>query len=282
MALIIGIKFKNTGKTYSFSPKDIVFEKGDGVILETARGMEYGVVSVPNRVVNDEEIVAPLKEVIRKANEEDLKKHLENLSERESLMQTVKEKVESHSLKMKIVDVEYTFDRSKIIVYFTAASRIDFRDLVKDLASVFHLRIELRQIYERDDIKMRGALGVCGRLCCCTTHLQDFEKVSIRMAKRQGLSLNPSKISGCCGKLMCCLNYEDSYYSKASKEMPKVQSSVKTPDGKGIVLHNDLLNKKSKIKVTLADDTNDIRIYPLEDLQFKKQQIKSEINEEVE
>lgn len=277
MALVVGIKFKSIGKTYYFSPKDIIFEEGDGVITETVRGVEYGTVSMPNKDVPEKDIVAPLKEVIRKAADEDIAQHMENLAKKEELINTVKEKVEAHKLVMKIVDAEYTFDRNKIIIYFTADGRIDFRELVKDLASVFHLRIELRQIYERDDIKMRGALGLCGRPCCCTSHFQDFEKVSIKMAKVQGLSLNPTKISGCCGKLMCCLKYENDYYNQTYKKMPKLNSSVHTPDGKGIVMQNDILRLEVKVKVTLPDDTVDVKTYPLEKINVKEVQNDDEI-----
>ena len=188
MAIVVGVKFKNIGKTYYFSPKDIEFKEGDGVITETVRGVEYGTVVMANKIVDDSEIVQPLKEIIRKASEEDTKRHLENLQQRKELVKIVNEKVKKHGLAMKIVDAEYTFDRNKIIVYFTAEGRIDFRELVKDLASVYHLRIELRQIYERDDIKMRGALGPWEDRCCAT-HLQVL-KGQYKMAKIQGLSLS--------------------------------------------------------------------------------------------
>ncbi|HHU44011.1 MAG: stage 0 sporulation family protein [Bacillota bacterium] len=279
MAIVVGVKFKNIGKTYYFSPKDIEFKEGDGVITETVRGVEYGTVVMANKIVDDSEIVQPLKEIIRKASEEDTKRHLENLQQRKELVKIVNEKVKKHGLAMKIVDAEYTFDRNKIIVYFTAEGRIDFRELVKDLASVYHLRIELRQIYERDDIKMRGALGPCGRPCCCATHLQDFEKVSIKMAKIQGLSLNPTKISGCCGKLMCCLKYENDYYKETYSKMPKVNSTVITPDGEGTVLSNDILRLQTKVKINLEDGTADIKTYPLEKINAHQTQ-KEEDDEE--
>ena len=279
MAIVVGVKFKNIGKTYYFSPKDIEFKEGDGVITETVRGVEYGTVVMANKIVDDSEIVQPLKEIIRKASEEDTKRHLENLQQRKELVKIVNEKVKKHGLAMKIVDAEYTFDRNKIIVYFTAEGRIDFRELVKDLASVYHLRIELRQIYERDDIKMRGALGPCGRPCCCATHLQDFEKVSIKMAKIQGLSLNPTKISGCCGKLMCCLKYENDYYKETYSKMPKVNSTVITPDGEGTVLSNDILRLQTKVKINLEDATADGKTYPLEKINAHQTQ-KEEDDEE--
>lgn len=279
MAIVIGVKFRNSGKMYYFSPKDINYCEGEGVITETVRGVEFGTVVMPNKEVPEKDIVAPLKEVLRKATEEDIKQNQENLGRREGMLKTIAEKVAMHNLAMKIVDAEYTFDRSKIIIYFTAEGRIDFRDLVKDLASVFHLRIEMRQIYERDDIKMRGALAACGRPCCCTTHLQDFEKVSIKMAKLQGLSLNPTKISGCCGKLMCCLKYENDYYNQTYRKMPKVNSTAMTPDGEGIVFSNDILRLEVKVRVTLPDGTFDIRNYPLAKINAKEVQSVEEVDD---
>ncbi|MFW5780426.1 MAG: PSP1 domain-containing protein [Bacillota bacterium] len=282
MAIVVGIRFKNTGKMYYFSPKDIEFAEGDGVITETVRGVEYGTVVMANKQVDDSEIVAPLKEVIRKATEEDTKRHLDNLAQRKELMKTVNEKVQKHELVMKIVDAEYTFDKSKVIIYFTADGRIDFRELVKDLASVYHLRIELRQIYERDDIKMRGSLGPCGRPCCCTTHLQDFEKVSIKMAKIQGLSLNPTKISGCCGKLMCCLKYENEYYKQTAKKMPKINSTVTTPDGEGKVMGNDIIRLQTTVKIDLPDGSTDFKKYPLEKIKASDTQTLEEDDDDLE
>lgn len=279
MAIVIGVKFRNSGKMYYFSPKDINYCEGEGVITETVRGVEFGTVVMPNKEVPEKDIVAPLKEVLRKATEEDIKQNQENLGRREGMLNTIAEKVAMHNLAMKIVDAEYTFDRNKIIIYFTADGRIDFRDLVKDLASVFHLRIEMRQIYERDDIKMRGALATCGRPCCCTTHLQDFEKVSIKMAKLQGLSLNPTKISGCCGKLMCCLKYENDYYNQTYRKMPKVNSTAMTPDGEGIVYSNDILRLEVKVRVTLPDGTADIRTYPLAKINAKEVQSVEEVDD---
>lgn len=279
MAIVIGVKFRNSGKMYYFSPKDINYCEGDGVITETVRGVEYGTVVMSNKEVPEKDIVAPLKEVLRKATEEDTKQNQENLSKREGMLKSIVEKVGMHNLAMKIVDAEYTFDRNKIIIYFTAEGRIDFRELVKDLASVFHLRIEMRQIYERDDIKMRGALAICGRPCCCTTHLQDFEKVSIKMAKLQGLSLNPTKISGCCGKLMCCLKYENDYYNQTYRKMPKVNSTAMTPDGEGIVYSNDILRLEVRVRVTLPDGTVDVRTYPLEKINAKEVQSVEEVDD---
>ena len=274
MIQVVGVKFRDTGKTYYFSPKDIQFKEGDGVICETARGVEYGKVYQPNKEVEEKEIVSPLKEVQRKANAEDEKRQEENLSRRKDIMKTAEKKVEERKLEMKIVDAEYTFDRQKIIIYFTAAGRIDFRDLVKDLASAFHVRIELRQI------KLQGALAACGRPCCCTTYLHDFDKVTIKMAKIQGLSLNPQKISGCCGKLMCCLKYENDYYQKTYSEMPKVGSTARTPAGEGVVTANDLLRREVTVKITTEDGGVEIKTYPLEKIFAKVKQNEKEISDD--
>lgn len=281
MAIIVGVKFNNSGKTYYFSPQDLVFKEGDGVITETVRGTEYGIITCANKDVPENQIVAPLKPVLRKATPEDEERHRENLSKRQFLMRTTMEKAAKHNLNMKIVDAEYTFDRQKIMIYFTAEGRVDFRELVKELASLFHVRIELRQIYERDDIKMRGALASCGRPCCCTTFLQDFEKVSIKMAKVQGLSLNPQKISGCCGKLMCCLKYENAYYQDVYKKMPKMNSVATTPDGKGTVVGNDMLRQEVKVRITDEDGNQDIRTYPLEKINPSCRQSSDDITDDI-
>ena len=249
-------------------------------MTETARGTEYGKIVSKNHEVDDKKIVAPLKEVLRKATAEDEKRHNENLEKRANLMKVGNEKIAANNLNMKLVDAEYTFDRQKIIYYFTADGRVDFRELVKELASVFHVRIELRQIYERDDIKMRGALASCGRPCCCTLYLHDFEKVSIKMAKIQGLSLNPTKISGCCGKLMCCLKYENEYYQEVFGKMPKVGSTANTPDGEGQVISNNLLKQECTVRVTLKDGSQDVKTYKLEDIGAKVKQNESEITDD--
>ena len=278
MAIIVGIKFRNTNKVYYFDPTGIEFAEGDGAIVETARGLEFGTVSVPNREVEEKEIVAPLKPVVRKATEDDLKKVEKNLADREHALEVIREKAAALGLGMKLVDAEYTFDRSKLIFYFTAEGRVDFRELVRTLASVFRVRIELRQIYERDDTKMRGALAACGRPCCCTAHLPDFEKVSIKMAKIQGLSLNPQKISGVCGRLLCCLKYENDYYSEVFKLMPKVGSKVKTQDGEGVVEANDLIKQTSRVRVLLKDGNYDVRTYKLVELGIGERQSSAEID----
>ena len=278
MAIIVGIKFKSGNKIYYFDPKDIVFNEGDGVIVETARGQEFGIVSITNKEVEEKDIVTPLKPVIRKATADDMKKVEKNLQDKEHALKVIREKVAEMGIQMKLVDAEYTFDRSKLIFYFTADGRVDFRELVKILASIFKVRIELRQIYERDDTKMRGALASCGRPCCCTTHLPDFEKVSIKMAKIQGLSLNPQKISGVCGRLMRCLKYENAYYSEVYKEMPKVGSKVKTPDGEGTVEQNDLIKQTSRVRVLLSNGDYDMRTYKLEEMKIGAKQSSAEID----
>lgn len=278
MAIIVGIKFRNTNKVYYFDPTGIQFAEGDGAIVETARGLEYGTVSVANREVEEKEIVAPLKPVVRKATADDLKQVEKNLADREHALAVIREKAAALGLGMKLVDAEYTFDRSKLIFYFTADGRVDFRELVRTLAAIFKVRIELRQIYERDDTKMRGALAACGRPCCCTSHLPDFEKVSIKMAKIQGLSLNPQKISGVCGRLLCCLKYENDYYSEVFKQMPKVGSKVRTSDGEGVVESNDLIKQTSRVRVLTKDGTYDVRTYKLEDLKIGERQSSAEID----
>ncbi len=278
MATIVGVKFKNTAKTYYFSPNGIEFQENDGVIVETARGMEFGTITIPNKDVDDKDIVSPLKPVLRKATDDDVKKVEKNLVDREHALKVIKEKVVEMNLNMKLVEAEYTFDRSKLIFYFTAEGRVDFRELVRALASVFKVRIELRQIYERDDTKMRGALAPCGRPCCCTTHLPDFEKVSIKMAKVQGLSLNPQKISGVCGRLMCCLKYENDYYTEVFKQMPKLGSKVKTQDGEGIVDSNDLIKQTVCVKILQKDGNYDYHTYNLKDLKVGERQSADDID----
>lgn len=252
MPMIIGVKFGSSGKQYYFDPLNIEFTEGDGVIVETVRGLEYARVSQANKEVSDEEIKAPLKSVVRKASAEDEERVKENLEKKDGAMKLCQKFIDKHNLKMKLVDAEYTFDRSKIIFSFTADGRVDFRELVKDLAGKMHMRIELRQIYERDDIKLRGAMGMCGRECCCICSGCDCEKATVKMAKNQNLSLNPTKVSGMCGKLMCCLRYENDLYFEANKRMPKIGSTVKVEEGQGRVDEVDLL--RERIKVTIERD----------------------------
>ena len=264
MAIVIGVKFKNSGKIYYFDPKGEEFKENDYVITETVRGKEYGRVVQSNKDVTSEEIVLPLKPIIRRATDKDKENNYKNLEDAANIVKESAKKVEEKNLLMKIVDAEYTFDRSKAIIYFTAESRIDFRELVKELAAIFRVRIELRQIYERDDIKMRGALASCGRPCCCTTYLKDFEKVSIKMAKNQGLSLNPNNISGCCGKLMCCLKYENELYQDVLRKMPKLGGIINTPNGEGVVCGINVLKEEVKVKHNTKDGGISIEVYPLE------------------
>lgn len=266
MPEIVGIRFKDIGKIYYFAPNGIDFSVGDAAIVETIRGVEYGKVVLPVKHVADNEIVGQLKPVIRKATAEDHATHQANLAKRGDAMKTAQEKINKHRLNMKLVDMEYTFDNTKVIFYFTAEGRIDFRELVKDLAGVFRVRIELRQIGIRDECKLLGGLGPCGRPCCCNAHMGDFERVSIKMAKTQGLSLNPAKISGLCGRLMCCLKYENDHYAETTRFMPAVGSEVGTPDGKGVVDSVDLLRQRVKVLVTLANGDKVLRDYTVSEI----------------
>ncbi|NCA67600.1 MAG: stage 0 sporulation protein [Clostridia bacterium] len=274
---VIGVKFKNNPKTYFFDPKTEEYIEGDCVIVETSRGQEFGIVAYGRKEVLDSQLVGELKQVLRKATKSDERQIFKLQSLREEAMKIAGEKVQRHEIALKLVDCEYTFDAKKVILYFTADGRVDFRELVKDLAQALRARIELRQIYERDDIRMRGALAMCGRPCCCSTHLADFEKVSIKMAKIQGLSLAPNKISGICGKLMCCLKYENDYYTETIREMPKLGSTVTTPEGEGVVEQNDLLRKECVCRV-MKDDLIVYKKFKLEELIAKERQNPSDIN----
>ena len=253
MVKVIGVRFKTAGKVYYFDPDKFKLKTGDSVIVETARGLEFGTVTMEESEVPENEIVSPLKKIIRIANEEDHRKHIENVKKKERAMQLCQEKVDKHGLVMKLIDVEYTFDNSKIIFYFTADGRVDFRELVKDLAGVFKMRIELRQIGVRDEAKMMGGIGSCGRSLCCHSWLADFEPVSIKMAKVQNLSLNPGKISGICGRLFCCLKYEHDVYAEAIDAMPVVGALVKVDEAKGKVIEvNPLLEQ---VRIEFNDKT---------------------------
>ena len=254
MAEVIGVRFKEVGKVYYFDPKGEKLNSGDMVIVETARGIECGQVATANKIVDDENIVHPLKPLIRKATKNDLNHVEENKKRQEEAFKICEKKIAEHNLGMNLVDVEYTFDNNKILFYFTADGRVDFRALVKDLASVFRTRIELRQIGVRDEAKMLGGLGVCGRPFCCHSFLGDFQPVSIKMAKEQGLSLSPVKISGTCGRLMCCLKYEQEAYTDLLKRTPKVGAIVKTPEGKGLVVENNLIAGTVKVKLDNAPE----------------------------
>ncbi len=253
MAEIIGVRFKNAGKVYYFDPDGCRLEKGDRVIVETSRGVECGQVALPNRQVEEKRLAKPLKKVIRAATQEDLERLEANRERERQAFQLCQEKIARHKLDMKLVDVEFTFDNNKILFYFTADGRVDFRELVKDLAAVFRTRIELRQIGVRDEAKMMGGLGICGRPFCCSTFLGEFQPVSIKMAKEQGLSLNPTKISGTCGRLMCCLKYEQGVYEDLLRQTPKQGAQVETPDGRGTVTGVELL--AGRIQVLTEGET---------------------------
>lgn len=249
MREIVGVKFKKLGKIYFFDPNGFELTKGQGVIVETARGLEFGEIAINNGKVKEERIVAPLKNVVRIATEEDKRIFEENDRKSKEAYKVCEEKIAKHKLNMKLIDVEYTFDNTKLIFYFTADGRIDFRELVKDLAAKYRTRIELRQIGVRDEIKRLGGNGVCGRELCCCSFLSDFETVSIKMAKDQSLSLNPSKIAGNCGRLMCCLKYEDEVYQEKIKRLPHVGAIVKTPEGVGEVDSVETLAERIKVKL---------------------------------
>ncbi len=282
MQKIVGVRFKEAGKIYYFSPKEFEIRRNDFVMVETARGLEMGEVLVPPREIPDEEIVAPLKDVLRKASDKDHETAKENAVLEREAHDVCQKKILERGLNMKLVDVEYTFDRSKILFYFTADGRVDFRELVKDLAAQFRTRIELRQIGVRDEAKMLGGLGCCGRPVCCKTFLGEFQPVSIKMAKEQNLSLSPTKISGLCGRLMCCLKYEQDTYECLRKQMPKLGKEIMTPDGIGVVVENNIISEKSRIRLTLEDGTNDMREYKFGELSkpsqedFDKHQIRKE------
>ncbi len=270
MIEVIGVRFRTNGKIYFFAPNNLELEVGDAVIVETARGVEYGKVVLGKREVEEGNITSTLKPVIRKATEEDDKKNAENKEKCKDAFDICLEKIQKHGLEMKLIDVEYTFDNNKVLFYFTADGRIDFRELVKDLAAVFKTRIELRQIGVRDETKILGGIGICGRELCCHKHLSDFVPVSIKMAKEQNLSLNPTKISGVCGRLMCCLKNEQETYEYLNDKLPNVGDFVKTTDGfKGEVHSVSVLRQKVKVIVELENEEKEIREYMPEELKFK-------------
>ena len=271
MAEIIGVRFKDVGKVYYFGPNGKQFKLGDKVIVETARGVECGDVALANRTVEDSEIVSPLKSVIRAATKEDLQRIEDNRKKEKEAIALCQQKIEEHKLDMKLVGVEETFDNTKILFYFTANGRVDFRSLVKDLASVFHTRIELRQIGVRDEAKMLGGLGPCGRPICCGSFLGDFQPVSIKMAKEQNLSLNPTKISGVCGRLMCCLKFEEDHYEATRKKMPKLGKEAETPEGVGTVTDLNILKETVTVRLTKGD-TTELKTFPVEEIKWQKPQ----------
>lgn len=265
MAQIVGVRFKRVGKIYYFSPDGLDIKKDDNVIVETARGIEFGTAVVGIREVPDEELIQPLKKVLRIATQEDIDKYNENVMKEKEAFDICVEKIAKHKLQMKLVDVEYTFDNNKILFYFTAEGRVDFRELVKDLASIFRTRIELRQIGVRDEAKMTGSIGICGRMLCCNSFLGEFQPVSIKMAKEQGLSLNPAKISGACGRLMCCLKYEHEAYEYLIDKMPTIGSEVSTPMGVGEIISVELIKEKVKVKFETKDGTN-TEVFDVDDI----------------
>jgi cell fate regulator YaaT (PSP1 superfamily) len=280
MITVVGIRFKKAGKVYYFDPGELTIEKGDNVIVETARGVEFGECVTGMKKVKEEEIVAPLKSVIRKTTLEDIQKHDENQAKEKEAFQVCIEKIKTHDLNMKLIDVEYTFDNNKVIFYFTADGRVDFRELVKDLAAVFRTRIELRQIGVRDEAKMIGGLGPCGKSLCCSTFLGDFAPVSIKMAKEQNLSLNPTKISGICGRLMCCLNFEQETYEGIRKRMPRVSSTVETPYGRGEVIGNSIVKESVKVRTHTEEGEEVIRDIPIEEVTLINGGYEGTINDE--
>ena len=270
MTKVIGVRFRTAGKIYYFGPKDIEFKRSDHVIVETARGVEYGTVVLPNMEVEYGKVTQPLKNVIRKATKDDEEREKRNREKEKDAYKICQEKIIKHGLEMKLINAEYTFDNNKVLFYFTADGRVDFRELVKDLAGVFRTRIELRQVGVRDETKILGGMGICGRPLCCHTYLSDFAPVSIKMAKEQSLSLNPAKISGICGRLMCCLQNEALVYEELNRKLPRVGEIVTTPDGlKGEVRETNVLKQMVRVVVEV-DDEKELREYPTSELKFKQ------------
>ncbi|WKY47723.1 stage 0 sporulation family protein [Eubacteriaceae bacterium ES3] len=269
---VVGVRFKKVGKIYYFDPLDIVFDQFDPVIVETVRGIEYGEIALTAREIDEEEMVAPVKPVIRRATEEDTIEFNKLKEKEEAAKEIFVAKSQKHNLDMKLIDVEYTFDQKKAIFYFTADGRVDFRELVKDLAAVFRVRIELRQIGVRDEAKLFKGLGVCGRTTCCAQWLGDFTPVSIKMAKEQNLSLNSTKISGICGRLLCCLTYEQEFYESVSKKLPKVGHKVITTDGEGEVFKLSILEETVFVKIQTEKDETEVKKYRLEEIQVKSRE----------
>ncbi len=280
MVQIVGVRFKSVGKIYYFDPGRLTLECGDGAVVETSRGVELGEIAIKNRLVDESEVIQPLKKVIRKATEADYKTVEENKKKEKEAFDICNEKIKAHKLDMKLVEVEYTFDASKVLFYFTADGRVDFRELVKDLASVFRTRIELRQIGVRDEAKMIGSYGICGRNLCCSQFLGDFAPVSIKMAKEQGLSLNPTKISGTCGRLMCCLKYEQEAYDDLLKITPNQGAIVSTPDGTGTVVYVNLLKGKLKVSIDGGKEKH-LSEYDVKDVKIISN-VRQEENEQID
>ena len=282
MIKVIGVRFRTAGKIYYFDPLDVEFKRNDHVIVETARGVEIGSVVLPEKEVDEEEIKNPLKPITRKATEEDLVQEKENREKEKEAFTVCKEKIKKHELDMKLISAEYTFDRNKVLFYFTADGRVDFRELVKDLAAVFRTRIELRQVGVRDETKMLGGLGICGRPLCCSSYLSDFIPVSIKMAKEQNLSLNPTKISGTCGRLMCCLKNEEETYEELNRKLPSVGDFVTIPDGTQGKVHSVNVLRQ-KVRVILEEDGDiEIQEFPADELKFKPRKAKKNKKENPE
>lgn len=281
MTKVIGVRFRTAGKIYFFAPGKFEIKQGDNVIVETARGVEFGSVVSGPKDVKDEDVVQPLKSVIRLATDQDRKTVEKNKQKEKEAFKICLEKIRKHKLEMKLIDVEYTFDGNKILFYFTADGRIDFRELVKDLAAVFRTRIELRQIGVRDETKIRGGIGICGRPLCCSTYLTEFSAVSIKMAKEQNLSLNPTKISGVCGRLMCCLTNEEETYEVLNSQLPSVGDTVTTKEGLTGTVHSlSVLRRLVKVVVNLENDEKEIREYQADELKFKPRRKKQKISKE--
>jgi len=282
MAKVVGVRFRNVGKMYYFDPKNYNIKRGDHVIVETARGMEYGRVVMDPKEVGEKELVHPLKEVIRPATQEDQERESRNREKEKEALKICRQKIREHKLDMKLIDAEYTFDNNKVLFYFTADGRIDFRMLVKDLASIFKTRIELRQIGVRDETKILGGIGICGRGLCCHTYLTDFVPVSIKMAKEQNLSLNQTKISGVCGRLMCCLKYEQDTYEELNKKLPSTGDQVTLPDGSLGTVHSVNVLRQLVMVVTEENDEKEITEYPVGDLKFRPHRKKAKGQEKAE
>ena len=281
MIKVIGVRFRNAGKIYYFSPGNMEIKTGDHVIVETARGIEYGYEVLGSRDVEESKVIQPLKSVIRMATKDDKNKEQLNRAKEKDAFKICQEKIRKHNLEMKLIDVEYTFDNNKILFYFTADGRIDFRELVKDLASVFKTRIELRQVGVRDETKIVGGVGICGRALCCHSYLTEFIPVSIKMAKEQNLSLNPTKISGVCGRLMCCLKNEEETYEYLNSKLPGIGDYVTTDDGlKGEVQSVNVLRQLVKVIVVVEKDEKEIREYKVEQLKFKPRRKKGRVEVE--
>ena len=276
MAKVVVVKFNRGDKLYYFNAGKLSPQKGQGVIVETAKGNEYAVVEDGEREVDEKDIVSPLKDIVRIATEKDEAMLKANRERRPEAMRICKEKIREHGLDMKLVDCEFSFDGSKVVFSFSAEGRVDFRELVKDLASTFHTRIELRQIGARDETHLLGGIAPCGREVCCAGCMPEFKRVSIKMAKNQGLSLNPGKVSGLCGRLMCCLAYENDYYAEAYKKTPKLGSSVTTPEGKGTVVTVNMLKMEVRVKIEKDGGNFVYRDFPIEKIGFKKSQEKEE------